>query len=144
MTKYIKHIHFKVLNFSKTLVEVNNKILSAFFVMTNAKIIFEKRLRKMFLVCYKNKSYLRKGFVLYQEILEHLVTYEKVIHDFAANPLSTSLLNSVYTTSAVPGVERSAGSIVQVDVESVDPSVVGVHRHVPVQILAPRPVTTRI
>jgi hypothetical protein len=50
----------------------------------------------MFLVCYKNKSYLRKGFVLYQEILEYLVTYEKVIHDFAANFLSTSLFNSVH------------------------------------------------
>ncbi len=33
----------------------------------------------MFLVCYKNKSYLRKGFVLYQEILENLVIYEKVV-----------------------------------------------------------------
>ncbi len=98
----------------------------------------------MFLVCYKNKSYLRKGFVLYQEILEYLVTYEKFIHDFAAISLSTSLFTSVYTTGAVPGVERCAGSIVQVDVETVDSSVVGVHRHVPVQILAPRPVTTRI
>jgi hypothetical protein len=62
----------------------------------------------------------------------------------AANPMSISLFNSVYTTSAAPGVERSAGSVVQVDVETVDPSVVGVHRHVSVQILAPRPVTTRI
>jgi hypothetical protein len=51
----------------------------------------------MFLVCYKNKSYLRKGFVLYQEILEYLVACEKVIHDFAANSLSTSLFLTVYT-----------------------------------------------
>jgi hypothetical protein len=44
----------------------------------------------MVLVCYKNKSYLRKCFVLYQEILEYLVTYEKVIHDFAANTVKNT------------------------------------------------------
>ncbi len=39
----------------------------------------------------------------------------------------------------LPGVERCARPIVEVDVEAIDPAVVGVHGHVPVKVLAARP-----
>ena len=42
----------------------------------------------------------------------------------------------------VPGVEWGAGPIVEVDVEPVHPPIVGIHRHIPVQILTTRPGTS--
>ncbi len=84
---------------------------------------------------FKKEVISEERFRLTSEKLEYLETYEKVVIPMTLPPVPLSVhpfLTVMYNISAVPGVERSAGSVVQVDVETVDSSVVGVHRHVPV------------